>query len=62
MLRQVLERIRAEAAKRPIRVCTHGPCTLEVAREAWLERRDARPLDPRGLAVFHAGARTGRSP
>jgi predicted RNA methylase len=36
MLRTVLERLRQEAAKRPIRVCTLGPCTLEVANEVWL--------------------------
>lgn len=36
MLRDVLDMLRAEAAKREIRVCTLGPCTPVVAQERWL--------------------------
>jgi len=36
ILRAVLDRLRAEAARRRIRVCTFGPCTATVAKEQWL--------------------------
>lgn len=36
MLQEVLGRLQAEARTRPIRVCTYGPCTAEVARAGWL--------------------------
>lgn len=36
MLREVLDRLEAEAGKRPIRICTLGPCTASVAQESWL--------------------------
>jgi hypothetical protein len=36
LLRKVLGRLEKESAKRAIRVCTFGPCTVEVAREPWL--------------------------
>jgi hypothetical protein len=36
MLRDVLDKLQAEAARREIRVCTLGPCTPTVARERWL--------------------------
>jgi len=37
----VLESLRNESSKRPIRVCTFGPCTVEVSTQTWLE-----PLTP----------------
>jgi Histone methylation protein DOT1 len=52
MLRQVLERLRAEAAQRAIRVCSYGPCTLELAREAWLQRRADGVLREDAVVVF----------
>lgn len=33
--RDVLNMLKAEAAKRSIRICTLGPCTPTVAREGW---------------------------
>lgn len=36
ILRAVLDRLRAEANTREIRVCTFGPCTPIVAAESWL--------------------------
>ena len=36
LLRNVLGRLEQESAQRAIRVCTFGPCTVEVAREPWL--------------------------
>lgn len=32
----LLERLRAEAARRPLRVCGFGPCVDLLARQAWL--------------------------
>jgi hypothetical protein len=36
ILRTVLDRLRAEANTRTIRVCTFGPCTPTIAAESWL--------------------------
>lgn len=50
MLRVMLDRLAAEARNRPIRLCTHGPCTERVARESWLRPVGAcRPDRP---AIF----------
>jgi hypothetical protein len=37
VLRTVLDALRREASRRPIRVCTFGPCTPMVAAEPWLD-------------------------
>jgi precorrin-6B methylase 2 len=52
MLRAVLDRLQVEARRRPIRVCTLGPCTQSVARESWLQPLDASRLDR--PAIFHS--------
>jgi hypothetical protein len=36
LLRSVLQRLAQEAARRPIRLCTLGPCTEVVADKPWL--------------------------
>lgn len=54
LLRQVLERLRQVASERPIRVCTYGPCTAEVASADWLRAEEGRALDERTLAVFRS--------
>lgn len=54
LLRRVLERLRAEARERPIRVCTYGPCTAEVAGASWLRPRDGRESPEHEVAVFHS--------
>jgi hypothetical protein len=36
ILRDVLNSLRREAARREIRICTFGPCTRVVAEEQWL--------------------------
>lgn len=36
LLRDVLDRLRAEAKRRPLRLCTFGPCTATLAGEPWL--------------------------
>lgn len=52
MLREVLERLRNEAGRRAIRLCTLGPCTATIAGEAWL-RADG-PCDRHRPVVFHS--------
>jgi predicted RNA methylase len=50
MLREVLDRLRAEAGRRAIRLCTLGPCTAMIAGETWL-RADG-PCDRHRPVVF----------
>lgn len=52
LLRRVLDRLRGEAERRPIRLCTLGPCTEVVAGEAWL-RADG-PCDRHRPVVFRS--------
>lgn len=52
VLRQVLEALRVQAARRPIRLCTFGPCSRIVAGESWL-RADGPP-EPDRAVVFRA--------
>ena len=37
MLRQVLRKLEAQSERRQIRVCTYGPCTLQVGGQDWLQ-------------------------
>lgn len=53
MLREVLDLLRLEAARRAIRVCAFGPCTPTVEAEPWLESL-GRVL-PGRVAIFQAG-------
>jgi hypothetical protein len=39
VLRQVLATLQAEAAQRPLTICTYGPCTQVVSQQAWLQPR-----------------------
>ena len=55
VLREVLDALHAEGVRRPIRVCTFGPCTSIVAGEPWL-CADA-PTAADRVAVFHATPR-----
>ena len=52
ILRTVLDRLRAEAEKRAIRVCTFGPCAMTVAGEEWL--LPATPLAEDRITVFES--------
>jgi hypothetical protein len=52
IMRDVLDRLREEASRRAIRICTFGPCTPVVAREPWLSGSDALHTDR--ITVFHA--------
>jgi hypothetical protein len=48
LLRQVLARLRQTASERPLRICTFGPCTAEVAGQQWLRLQSCA----NELAVF----------
>lgn len=50
MLRAVLDALRVESSRRAIRVCTFGPCTLNVADEPWLRASGA--VEAGRIAVF----------
>ncbi len=52
ILRDVLNSLRQEAAKREIRICTFGPCTRTVAEEQWLGALG--PLETDRIAVFRS--------
>ena len=47
MLRQVLGKLEAQAERRHIKVCTYGPCTLQVSKQNWLQ------------SIYRAGRREG---
>jgi hypothetical protein len=57
VMREVLDRLRAEAARRDLRICTFGPCTPIVAQEPWLSTSDEPRTDR--VVVFHGTRRTG---
>ena len=57
ILSSVLGRLRREAAARPIRVCTYGPCTSAVAEESWLEAT-ATPV-PHRITLFRSRSSDG---
>jgi hypothetical protein len=52
ILSGVLNRLRREAATRPIRICTYGPCTSVIVEESWLETT-AAPVAHR-VALFRS--------
>ncbi len=59
ILRTVLDRLRREAARRAIRVCTFGPCAAVVAAEPWL--RNAGPPGGDCVAIFSSRGSPGAS-
>lgn len=50
ILGAVLNRLRREAATRPIRICSYGPCTSVIALEPWLQAATAS--EARRIALF----------
>jgi len=54
ILDTVLRRLRHESARRPIRICTFGPCTLALAQQPWLTPH-AAPANDR-MILFQARA------
>jgi len=53
VLADVLERLKKESTRRPIKICTLGPCTCTVAMCSWL-KASALP-DPDQITVFRPG-------
>jgi hypothetical protein len=51
-MQEVLAHLKAEADKRAIRVCTYGPCTVEIAQQSWLKRVDPSIADDDGILIF----------
>jgi hypothetical protein len=54
LLQEVLEKLKGESLKRKIRVCTYGPCTLQVSRQSWLKCADQNGNSVHKLAVFES--------
>jgi hypothetical protein len=54
LLQEVLERLKGESRRRKIRVCTYGPCTLQVSRQSWLKCVDQNGNSVHELAVFES--------
>jgi hypothetical protein len=50
VLADVLERLKKESTRRPIKICTLGPCTCALAQESWLQT-NALPL-PGRITIF----------
>ena len=52
ILADVLVRLSEESTRRPIRICSLGPCTCVVAKESWVTARTWP--DPRQVTVFES--------
>jgi hypothetical protein len=52
VLTDVLSRLRRESTRRPIRICSLGPCTGTLANQPWLEVNT--PPDPDRMTVFRS--------
>ena len=53
-LEEVLDKLRLESLDRNIRILTYGPCTLEVARQSWLNQDGLGEDDIYKLSVFYS--------
>lgn len=54
VLRDVLAKLKAEAARRPLRVVALGPCTRSFARMPWLHSGDPDPSATDRIVVFRS--------
>jgi hypothetical protein len=52
LLEQVMAKLEYEAARRPIRIASLGPCTAVLAQTTWL--RAAHPPEEHRIALFHS--------
>jgi hypothetical protein len=52
ILTDVLRMLQMESTRKPITVCSLGPCTRKVAKERWLTA--SAPPDTERIAVFHS--------
>ena len=53
ILAAVLDRLRREAATRPIRICSYGPITPVISQEHWLQAASAPQTDR--ITLFRSG-------
>lgn len=59
MLEEVLEKLRTLSERKPIRIFTYGPCTLEISvMRGWVPE-NPEPPDAFKLRSFRSGARQG---
>jgi Histone methylation protein DOT1 len=54
LLQTLIERLHAEAMKRPIRICTLGPCTQDFLATTWLMRSTDGAVSDREIALFRS--------
>ena len=54
LLQKLIERLRAQAEERRIRICTLGPCTKDFLETKWLARSDDDETSDREIALFHS--------
>jgi hypothetical protein len=54
ILRAVLRRLQEQAVLRPIRVCSYGTCTHEIAKAPWLQIQRADMVHDFRVAVFRS--------
>ncbi len=59
ILQQVLDRLRAQAQRRRITICTYGAIALPASRCPWLGRVEWQEDEPSGLVIFHSMAGRG---
>lgn len=52
LLQTVLARLAHEAQQRPLKICTYGPCTRQVAKQSWLRSLDTNADHEFKLAIF----------
>ena len=52
VLQQVLARLEQHATQRALRLCTFGPCTLDVSQQPWLELQSEQRSTRQEVAVF----------
>jgi len=45
ILKKVLQRLEHESTRRPLRICSLGPCTRTLAEQAWLRANTACAID-----------------
>ncbi len=54
VLQQVLNRLEAQAQRRPIRICAYGPCTAHVRKQQWLQAVYQAGKKETDLGIFHS--------
>jgi hypothetical protein len=62
LLEEVLGRLQDESRTRTIRICTYGPCALQMLDRSWLEHLDQEPIREHKLAAFRSIAESWLCP